>query len=288
MNGASPLPAAFEVPSGRLRTADYLRAIGVPDLAPATCPFDPGYDPLTFEGHLVQSAHLMETMKISMAGWQICNEEVSRRKVAACRHFGVPTVTGGGPFEIAVQQNRLPLYLDLVADMGVTGVEAGEGFTDMPLPPSEVMRMASERGLWLQFELGKKHEGAFTKDVVGALIEQGRSWLDAGARQVVIEARESAVGVGCFDEQGRFNAAHADRLASAFGLEQCMFEAPNKPSQFALLNHFGPTVHLCNIRLEEILRVEIYRRGLHSDAFEHDNLRPGARDAADGAPEART
>ena len=25
---------------------------------------------------------------------------------------------------------------------------------------------------------------------------------------------------------------------------------------------------------EEILRVEIYRRGLHSDAFEHANLRP--------------
>jgi phosphosulfolactate synthase (CoM biosynthesis protein A) len=38
--------------------------------------------------------------------------------------------------------------------------------------------------------------------------------------------------------------------------------------------HFGRDVHLCNIRLEEILRVEIYRRGLHSDAFEHENLRP--------------
>jgi hypothetical protein len=26
-------------------------------------------------------------------------------------------------------------------------------------------------------------------------------------------------------------------------------------------------VQLCNVRLEELLRVEIYRRGLHSDAF---------------------
>ena len=92
----------------------------------------------------------------------------------------------------------------------------------------------------------------------------------------MIEARESAVGVGCFDAEGRFNAALADRFAAAFGLERCMFEAPNKPSQFALLNHFGREVRLCNIRLEEILRVEIYRRGLHSDAFEHANLRPPA------------
>ena len=52
------------------------------------------------------------------------------------------------------------------------------------------------------------------------------------------------------------------------------YEAPTKPSQFALLDHFGPEVRLCNVRLEELLRVEIYRRGLHSDAFCKDNLRP--------------
>lgn len=227
----------------------------------------------------------METMKISMACWQVCNEDITRWKVAACKHYGVPTVTGGGPFEVAVQQGQLPLYLDLVADIGVTGIEAGEGFTDMPLPPKQVMAMANERGLALQFELGKKHEGTFTSDVVGGLIEQGKRWLEAGARQVVIEARESAQGIGCFDESGRLNPATADRFADAFGLRACMFEAPTKSSQFALLNHFGREVHLCNIRLEEVLRVEIYRRGLHSDAFEHDNLRPhvGETDHSAGA-----
>ena len=70
------------------------------------------------------------------------------------------------------------------------------------------------------------------------------------------------------------NTAYADRFVDAFGFDTVMFEAPNKPSQFALLNHFGRDVHLCNVRLEELLRVEIYRRGLHSDAFGHANLRP--------------
>lgn len=268
------LEAEFDVPAGTLRTRDYLTLIGVPEIPPATCPFDPGYDPMTFKGHLMQSHHLMETMKISMACWQICDEGVTRWKVAACKAYGVPTVTGGGPFEIAVQQGQLPAYLDLVADMGITGIEAGEGFTDMRLPPGQVVAMARERGLLVQFELGKKHDGTFGPDVVTTLIDQGRRWLDAGARQVVIEARESAVGIGCFDETGAFVAATADRFAQAFGLETAIFEAPNKPSQFALMNHFGRDVHLCNIRLEEILRVEIYRRGLHSDAFEHENLRP--------------
>jgi phosphosulfolactate synthase len=134
--------------------------------------------------------------------------------------------------------------------------------------------MAAERGLEVQFELGKKHEGIFTMDVMSALISQGRRWLEAGALQLVIEARESGKDVGLFDDQGTLNASYADQFVEAFGMAKVTFEAPNKPSQFALLDHFGPYVHLSNVRLEEVLRVEIYRRGLHSDAFRNVKLRP--------------
>lgn len=274
MRRTSFLPRALSVPSGSLHTRDYLEAIGVRGLEPASSPFDPGYDPLTFEGHLIQSSRLMETMKISMACWLICDETVTRWKVAACNDHGVATVTGGGPFEVAVQQGQLPLYLDLVADLGVRRVEAGEGFTDLSLTPEQVIGMAAERGLDVQFELGKKHQGTFTASVVEDLVSQGRRWLDAGACQIVIEARESAQGIGCFDADGRFKPDVADRFATAFSLDRCQFEAPTKASQFALLDHFGRDVRLCNIRLEELLRVEIYRRGLHADAFRHEHLRP--------------
>ena len=133
--------------------------------------------------------------------------------------------------------------------------------------------MAERRGLEVQFELGKKHGGAFSSDTTGQLIAQGRRWLDAGARELVVEARESAKGVGLFDEAGDFNGALADRFANEFGLDMVTFEAPNKPSQFALLDHFGPDVRLCNVRLEELLRVEIYRRGLLRRLL-HGSLRP--------------
>src|SRR5438876_470813 len=262
------------VPAGKFHTKDYLVAIGVPEIAPSISPFDPGYDPVTLESHLDQSAHLISILKISMACWMVAKEAATRRKVAAAKKHHVPTVTGGGPFEVAVAQGQLSAYLDLCADIGVTRIECGEGFTEMTLKAADVVKMASERGLDVQFELGKKHTGAFTEDGVTQLIEQGRRWLDAGALQLVVEARESARGVGLFDDQGRFNGAFADRFANAFGLQTVIFEAPNKPSQFELLNHFGREVHLCNVRLEELLRVEIYRRGLHSDAFSKINLRP--------------
>lgn len=259
---------------GNIQTSDFLRLLGVPELPPLASPFDPGYDPATLESHIEQSSHLIAILKISMACWMVAKEDSTRRKVAAATKHHVPTVTGGGPFEISVAQGRLPEYLDLCADVGFTRIECGEGFTDMPLPPAEVVAMARQRGLEVQFELGKKHTGAFNAATATQLIDQGRRWLDSGARELVVEARESAKGVGLFDDDGAFNALLADRFANAFGLGIVTFEAPNKPSQFALLDHFGPDVRLCNIRLEELLRVEIYRRGLHSDAFAKENLRP--------------
>jgi phosphosulfolactate synthase len=256
-------------------TSEYLKQLGVPDIPPAIHPFDPGYDAPAVIGHLRQSHHLMSSLKISMACWMVADEQCSRDKIAMARAYGVPAVTGGGPFEIAVAMGKLEEYLSLCADMGITRIEAGQGFTDMPLPPAEVVKRAGRYGMGVQFEMGKKHAGEFSGDTVGELIEQGRSWLDAGAVHLVVEARESAAGVGLFDAKGNLDKKNADRFARAFGFQTVVFEAPNKPSQFQLLRHFGKEVHLSNVRLEEILRVEIYRRGLHSDAFEESAFRKG-------------
>lgn len=259
---------------GRFHTDEYLKSIGVPEIRPVTSPFDPGYDAVTLAGHLEQSHHLMSILKVSMACWMIADENVTRQKIALAKKYRVPTTTGGGPFEVAYVQGKLSQYLDLVADFGFNRIECGEGFTDISLNAEEIVHMANNHGLEVQFELGKKHEGAFTQGVVEGLINQGKRWLEAGAVQLVVEARESAKGVGLFDDQGNLNVGFADRFMNAFGQGVVTFEAPNKPSQFALLDHFGREVHLCNVRLEELLRVEIYRRGLHSDAFNKENLRP--------------
>jgi phosphosulfolactate synthase len=138
----------------RLHTADYLELIGVRDLKPATSPFDPGYDPVTVESHLEQSHHMMSLLKISMACWLIADEKCTRRKVKAARKYKVPTTTGGGPFEVAMAQGQVNAYLDLCADIGVNRVEIGEGFTDPDLHPKKLVKMANDRGLEVQFELG--------------------------------------------------------------------------------------------------------------------------------------
>ena len=131
--------------TGSIHTSDYLKRIGVPDIAAATSPFDPGYDPATVGSHLEQSFHLMSILKISMACWMVANENATRRKIALAHRYGVPTVTGGGPFEIAVVQGELPAYLDLCADIGVTRIECGQGFTDIDIKPKEIVAAARRR-----------------------------------------------------------------------------------------------------------------------------------------------
>jgi phosphosulfolactate synthase len=271
--------------SGPTSTQGYLELISVPAMPPRSSPFDPGYDPVTLESHLDQSAHLISILKVSMASWLIAREDATRRKLAAAGAAGVATVAGGTPFEIAVAHDRLPEYLELCADLGFTRIEAGHSLLPDPPEPTRTVALVREHGLDVQFELGAKHAGSFTPDTVASLIDTGRRWLDAGALQLVIEARESAQRVGVFGEGGEFDGPLADRFADAFGLDTVVFEAPNKASQFAFLDRFGPSVRLANIRLEELLRVEIYRRGLHSDAFLRDNLRPRPRRAQSG-PEA--
>ena len=71
----------------RVHTSEFLRAIGVPWLPPLTSPFDPGYDPITLESHLDQSAHLMSVLKISMACWLVADENATRRKVIAAKQY---------------------------------------------------------------------------------------------------------------------------------------------------------------------------------------------------------
>ena len=270
MAGAQGHKAGSLASMGRIPLNDverYLHAIGIAEAPARTSPFDPGYDPATLESHLAQSAHLMESLKLSMATWMIADRSSTESKVAAAASHGVPTVAGGGPFEVAADRGALDEYLDLCAAVGFSMIECAEGFTTLRVGPERVLDEASTRGLKVQYELGGKHSGPFTPKSLDDEIAKGRAWLAAGATQLVVEARENARGSGVFDHDGELNLDATDRLVTEFGLDQLVFEAPTKSSQFALIDHLGPDIRLGNVRLEEVLRVEIYRRGLHADSY---------------------
>ena len=74
----------------------YLALLGVSRLPALTSPFDPGYDPVTVEAHLEQSAHLMASLKLSMACWMIENIRAMRvttlQPLGTVAHISIRTV----------------------------------------------------------------------------------------------------------------------------------------------------------------------------------------------------
>jgi phosphosulfolactate synthase len=247
----------------------FLKLLGIPDLPARTVPFDPGHSPNAVCGHLAQSSHLMYYLKLSMACWLIAGDRATRAKIAAAKQHGVPVVAGGGLFEIAAAEGYLDEYFELCAKMGFDRIEAGEGFAAVNLNPKEIVKGANAFGLFVQYEVGRKLEGKFSNSGITLLLDRGKAWLDAGAKQLVIEARESASNVGLFDDHGQPNLKMADKVVKAVGgdFDLVQFEVPTKESQFRLLDHFGPSVMLSNVPLNELLRVEIYRRRLHSQSY---------------------
>ena len=197
----------------------YLKLIGVLTCRRFTSPFDPGYDPVTLESHLEQSSHLIAILKISMACWMIARRRCHAPQSGRGRsQYSVPTVTGGGPFEIAVAQGRLPEYLDLCAVMGFTRIECGEGFTEMPLGARGVVAMADSAGSTFSSSSARSTAAPSTRH--RGSTDRARTALD-GCRRPGIgrgSPRERA-GVGLFDENGNLNRVLADRFARAFGLD---------------------------------------------------------------------
>ena len=90
----------------------------------------------------------------------------------------------------------------------------------------------------------------------------------------VIEARESAENVGLFDAGGSLNQDLATYLAEGLGLERVVFEAPTKPSQFALLDHLGPEYPSRQRAPRGAAPGRDLPARAHTDAYAVERLRP--------------
>ena len=91
--------------------------------------------------------------------------------------------------------------------------------------------------------------------------------MAAGASKVVIEAREGGKGIGIYDERGGVKEEMVASLVSEIGVDNIIFEAPDKNQQVYLILHLGVNVNLGNIRTDDVIPLETLRRGLRGDTL---------------------
>jgi len=217
---------------------------------------------------LMEAAPYIDIIKLGWGTSRLFSEKVIRKKVALYKKHNIYVGNGGTFFEIAHTQGSTEQFFNYTRELGFNLIEISNG--SILLSPEEkaaAIRLARNMGFMVISEVGKKEPLEDDKLTIEERITEAQSDLQAGAAQVIIEAREGGKSLGIYDDKGSVKEDMAQRLAQAIGVKNIMFEAPEKSQQTYLILHFGTDVNLGNIRTDDVIPLETLRCGLRGDTF---------------------
>lgn len=172
-------------------------------------------------------------------------------KLDVYRRGGVAPLLGGTLFEYAFLHGKLEELLALVRATKLH-IEVSDGSIDIPTADKLkwIERFGAVTEVWS--EIGGKI-ALHVKDWGEVL----RQELGAGAKMIVVEGRQ--VGpVGQPIREGFVD----ELIGLAGGHHRLVWEALERTQQLFFLKKLGPNVNLANIRTEDVLTLESFRRGL--------------------------
>lgn len=238
-----------------------------PRPAGITMVMDKGRGVLETGDFLELCGEYVDYVKLAFGTSALYPSGVLREKIALIKKNRCEVYPGGTFLEIAFIQNRIERYFERAAGLGFTAVEVSDGTVQIDPPQREkLIRRASEFGFIVLTEVGKKDPRQKTSGSDMACMV--RDDLDAGARWVIIEGRESGRGVGVYDREGHIERERFEDLLAGDGVEEYLiWEAPLKEQQEVLIRHFGPNVNMGNIPPQDVIALESMRQGLRNDTL---------------------
>lgn len=233
-----------------------------------TMVIDKGLGRTAFMDFIELAAGYVNCIKFGFGTAPLYSTELLMYKINLAKQQGIMVMPGGTLLETAVQQDVVSDFFNTICRLGFNGIEVSDGTIELPRKRrTELIQEGKSRGLRVVTEFGKKLSGSLIDAT--HLAETQEADLEAGAELMTVEARESGMGVGIFDEQGE---CRQDILYNILKFvpdtTRLMWEAPLKHQQVLLLRKFGAGVHLGNIQPQDILSLETMRRGLRQDTFE--------------------
>ncbi|MEZ4417400.1 MAG: phosphosulfolactate synthase [Gemmatimonadota bacterium] len=190
-----------------------------------------------------------------------------QRKLGVLKDCGVDFFFGGTLFEKALLQGRLDGLRAFMRSCGCTHIEVSNG--SITLSNREKARYIREfaEEFTVLSEVGYKDVARSQELFPAQWIEYIAEDLEAGARWVITEARESGKsGICRADGELRYGLV-AEILDSALPKDRLIFEAPNKELQVEFIRRIGPNANLANIALTDVIGLETLRLGLRSDTL---------------------
>lgn len=187
-----------------------------------------------------------------------------KEKIKLYQKNNIKVYLGGTLFEAFVVRNKFDDYEKFIASLGIDSAEVSDGSITIEhdVKCEFISRLA--KNYTVLSEVGSKEEGVIIHP--GRWIKMMQAELDAGASQVIAEARESG-NVGIFHKNGSAHTLLINRIVNKIKLENIIWETPQKSQQVYFLKLFGSNVNLGNIGVDDVIPLETLRLGLRGDTF---------------------
>lgn len=230
---------------------------------------DKGLGIRAFEDLLETAGHYIDMIKIGFGTSALYPHRMLAKKIVLAKKHNIFILPGGTFLEVAVSRKVVNSFFETITSLDFNSIEISDGTIDISRElRNELIDRSIEKGLAVFTEYGKKiSNNNMDADV---LVETVHKDLEQGAELVTVEARESGVGVGIFDQNGECSEEDIRRIADRFpdqGKDILMWETPLKSQQTQFIQTLGADVNLGNVAPQDILSVEALRRGLRSDTF---------------------
>jgi phosphosulfolactate synthase len=222
-----------------------------PRMLGKTMVIDKGLGIHALEDLLQTAGSYVDLLKIGFGTSPLYEPDILKRKIAMAKAQQIVVYPGGTFLEVAIQQEAVDEFFDMVALMGFNGVEISDGTIDLERGyRSQLITRARQSGLTVITEYGKKCWGSSIE--IEELIET-----------VIIDTQlgASLVNGACKDKD---ILKMVERVPNS---QLLLWEAPHKEQQVHLLKLLGSDIHLGNVAPHELISLEALRRGLRSDTM---------------------
>jgi phosphosulfolactate synthase len=233
-----------------------------------TMVIDTGTGPAATADTLEIAGAYIDFWKCSFGTSAFMRTSVLKRKLDLLAARGILTFPGGTLLEAALVQCHCRVFMSRAKELGFTAVEISDGTVPMPIERRQrVIQCGISAGLTVITEVGKKDPN--DQPSPRELAELALHDLEWGAEWVIVEGRESGIGVGIYDDTGAVLSGKLEEIVEIMGekANRLIWEAPIKIQQAYLIDKFGANVNLGNIPPEHILALEALRSGLRFETL---------------------
>ncbi|WP_338472203.1 phosphosulfolactate synthase [Niallia sp. XMNu-256] len=187
-----------------------------------------------------------------------------KEKIQLYQEYGIKTYCGGTLFEKSYMQNKVEEYLRWLKTLGFQWVEISNGTFPISLEERCEIISKVKQDFNVLAEVGSKDTESEMS--LSQWKNEMCQLFEAGSKYVITEGRDSGTS-GIYQKNGSIKKNLIRELLNGLDVNKIIFEAPTSQQQMYFINEIGANVNLGNVKIQDVLQLEVQRYGLRSETL---------------------